>query len=423
MEYTFNCNNGDQLKFNVENNKVSTLNIVTTRNTLEFQINKVLGKSNAIVFDISNTSGKPLCLKIGKAGSIQMSNDVIAYVNEHKCDYAKIYYYQQHVTFDNEITFEDKYKFKQFDLLIMEKTNGGTLDSKLQKACNDCSLPLKTIKYLTIKLMKICTDLINNGYYYTDLKPANIGIVIKDNNIDFKLIDVDSICTKFDRLRTSYTNGRFKKFMNMVAVQYMNAFFTIISVMFNDKYKDICNEVLNYNRFISFMEYVSTNNDDKSIDEYSMQCSNYKYIILTFIINTLNDYSNKYKINTDVSYVINKFNDIVKFILDSIHLNHNEFNYFFIELCLTMFLIVFEDRINDNNYNAILYIIYNKYIQYVNTNTELSILDLRTIKNKIMDNMSPGAAFIKLMDNYNQSKCSNQQCSNIVDNMTEIFNI
>ena len=191
-------------------------------------------------------------------------------------------------------------------MLVMEKTDT-TLYDVMKIANIDQSFTLETINYLTYKLMKISIDLINNGYYYFDLKPANIGVIYDDDNNKtyFKLIDIDSISLNYS-VATSYTDGKFKLHMDKSTIQFVNALLTVIVVLFNNKYYDICDDMLSINEFDKLYDYI----EEKNIDNMILSCGNYKYVILTCINLILDDLINADSIEQYITYIID-YQDII----------------------------------------------------------------------------------------------------------------
>ena len=191
-----------------------------------FIVTKVIyNHNNSIILDVKY-NGISLCIKLGH---MNINENVINYVNSHSDDYVKVFYSIKYIHFDQPLNIYYR-NMIYFDMLVMEKTDT-TLYDVMKIANNDQSFTLETINYLTYKLMKISIDLINNGYYYFDLKPANIGVIYDDDNNKtyFKLIDIDSISLNYS-VATSYTDGKFKLHMDKSTIQFVNALLTVIVV-------------------------------------------------------------------------------------------------------------------------------------------------------------------------------------------------
>ena len=111
----------------------------------------------------------------------------------HSEDFTRIYYFQNNIELPAPIIFQatknpnKTREWQNFDLLLMEKTPY-TLDGILNKLPDNYHLSLNVLNCLLMSLIRMCNSMVEAGYYYTDLKPANIGIVKYNNVLTFKLI-------------------------------------------------------------------------------------------------------------------------------------------------------------------------------------------------------------------------------------------
>lgn len=310
------ANSNDTVKY-ITNNQV-TLTIVNgflkeaLIDNQIFKIGRVLGKSNAIVWHIdSSPADTPVCLKISAGGKTDLNNDKIQYINNHPNDFTKIYYFNSNVDFKSEFVLEGK-KFTTIDICILEEAQEtiGDFCKKLMYLNTDSSISY-TFSYNFIsvvlhRLLEIIGTLTKNGYYYTDLKPANIGVIDAGDHYEFKLIDVDSIFKdKKGILHTSYTTGSINNKLSLMHIQYLNIIFTIISLLFIDNASAMCSK--DYGQFrkgddmYTFMNWFS---------KQSVTCGEYKYILLIGTYMIIAQYFNTNTISIDM--IMTNYNKIIK---------------------------------------------------------------------------------------------------------------
>lgn len=368
--------------------------------------NVIYNHNNSIILDVKY-NGISLCIKLGH---MNISENVINYVNSHSDDYVKVFYSIKYIHFDQPLNIYYR-NITYFDMLVMEKTDT-TLYDVMKLANIDQSFNLDTINYLTYKLMKISIDLINNGYYYFDLKPANIGVIYDDDNNKtyFKLIDIDSISLNHS-VATSYTDGKFKLHMNKSTIQFVNAFLTVIVVLFNNKYYDICDDTLSINEFDKLYDYI----EQENIDSMLLSCGNYKYVILTCINLILDDLINADSIEQYITYIIDYQDIIFEHIIHLLNIkNYNqEYVNTFLRLCLIMYVIIIVNNKNDN-----IDIIDYEYMQ--DHKLFLYNDDFDFDENKLENNISFGKAMVNYMHTFNMSNCT-ENCENVFNIMKNIF--
>ena len=411
----------DKIVFKYENDNSLNLIKLVIGNTLKnVYILDVLGASNAFVYDIKMKNMPNVCLKLAPAGAISLDVDKINYINSHPDDYAHVYYFQQYIEVPEPFKIISKKnakktkEWKQFDLLIMEKTQY-TLDNIINKIEDDNCVSLKILDCLTDKLMSICNDLIESGYYYTDLKPANIGIVKDGNNFTFKLIDVDSLFRKTSHVTyTTYTYGDIQKKKNMVRIQYLSAIFTIIATLYNDNYNAMCST--DYGMIPSV--------DDKFIDyiqsfkgELPLKCSYYKMTLIIGTIELLKLFSDKNNNGiVDSLFITEYYNDLLEYIAGVLS-NHKggKIYYYISNLLLCMMYILYE-----RNVGMIPMFISEKF----NVNNKKCSFT----KDEMFDNfnISPyttvGLAIVNILYDIIEYNCNDEKCSNAVEYGNEIIN-
>ena len=277
-----------------------------------FKIGKVLGKSNAIVWHIaSSPADTPVCLKISAGGKTDLDNDKIQYINNHPNDFTKIYYFAPNIDFKSEFVLEGK-KFTTIDICILEEVQKTVSDfCNMLVNYNTRSSTTLTFSYNFIsivlhRLLQIIGTLTKSGYYYTDLKPANIGVINAGDHYEFKLIDVDSIFkNESGMLHTSYTTGFINNKISLMRMQYLNIIFTVISLLFVDNASAMCSK--DYGKFrkddfmYSFMNWF--NNTYTS-------CGEYKYILLVGTYMIIAKYFNTDSISIDM--IMAYYNKIIK---------------------------------------------------------------------------------------------------------------
>lgn len=304
----------DKFTLNVVDGSLKTLSF----NNKTFNIGKVLGKSNAIVWNIdsgrialnaSQTFNTPICLKISEGGKTELDDEKIKYINAHSKDFTRIYYFFPNVRFDSTVVLEDK-KFKTLDICILEK-----VDATVEDSCNyimnynysyspSITFSYNFINKVSNRLLEIIGSLVRSGYYYTDLKPANIGVVEIDNHYDFKLIDVDSIFKeRYDMINTLYTSGSINNNISLMRIQYLNIMFTIISLLFNDDGTTMCSK--DYGQFriedkmYSYMKWFNK----------KTRCGEYKYTLLIGTYMVMAQYFGTSKIT--VNMIMSSYDNIV----------------------------------------------------------------------------------------------------------------
>lgn len=306
----------DRIKY-ITNNHVtlkvvdgSLKEVLIGKQTLK--IGDVLGKSNAIVWHINSSPiNTPMCLKISAGGKTDLNKDKIQYINNHPNDFTKIYYFDPNIDFKSEFELEGK-KFTTIDICILDEVQKTVGDfCKMLMDYNSTSSISRTFSYNFIgsvlyRLVDIITTLNKSGYYYTDLKPANIGVIDVGDHFEFKLIDVDSIFKdESGMLHTSYTTGYINNNISLMRIQYLNIVFTIISLLFIDNGHEMCTK-----DFGQYRKDDKMYNLMKWFNKSSSYCGEYKYILLIGTYMIIQRYLNTTSISVEM--IISYYNKIIR---------------------------------------------------------------------------------------------------------------
>lgn len=372
-----------------------------------FKIGKVLGKSNAIVWHIdSSPADTPVCLKISAGGKTDLDNDKIKYINNHPNDFTKIYYFAPNIDLNSEIILEGK-KFTTIDICILEevqKTVGDFCNMLMNRNANSSTSYTFSYNFISVvlhRLLEIIGTLTKNGYYYTDLKPANIGVINAGDHYDFKLIDVDSIFKKESgMLHTSYTTGYINNKISLIRIQYLNIIFTIISLLFVDNASAMCSK--DYGKFRinntmnSFMSWFN--------DAYT-SCGEYKYILLmgTYMIIAQYIGTNNFNINM----IMERYNGIIDSINNVITGNRPSTYFAFIaKILVTMIVIIL---MPDESYFP------DMIPLFIDKPSNINIVPV-TYKNilntiSLLPHVSNGIIIVDYLHQYITQFCNDPQCS------------
>lgn len=306
----------DRIKY-ITNNQVtlkvvdgSLKEVLIGKQTLK--IGDVLGKSNAIVWHINSSPiNTPMCLKISAGGKTDLNKDKIQYINNHPNDFTKIYYFDPNIDFKSEFELEGK-KFTTIDICILDEVQKTVGDfCKMLMDYNSMNSISRTFSYNFIgtvlyRLVDIITTLNKSGYYYTDLKPANIGVIDVGDHFEFKLIDVDSIFKdESGMLHTSYTTGYINNNISLMRIQYLNIVFTIISLLFIDNGHEMCTK-----DFGQYRKDDKMYNLMKWFNKSSSYCGEYKYILLIGTYMIIQRYFNTTSISVEM--IISYYNKIIR---------------------------------------------------------------------------------------------------------------
>lgn len=405
------------------------LSIVTIGDRV-YNIGSVLGKSRALVFDIESSNlniHTHLCLKIAAHGDIVFNKKKLRYIHDNVNDFTDIYDYTADVTFDQNLIFNNIDLGKRVDICVLEK-----VDTTLDKLCEKLqtgeifsirAFSLKFLSYLTWRLIDIANNLIEHGLCYTDMKAANIGIIIRNNRLYVKLIDVDTI-DNIARLSTSTTSGRIAPKINIIRMQYLNIFFTIISLLFLDNGSQMCSN--KYNQFYhdtnmyNYMSWFDANyNKYKSwFNMNNDYCTQYKYALLVGTYKIIDDFGGTpYFTTQDIE---DYFNDLVHRVCDVIMnkgrcvLNENRCNivadesmnyyFLFIAQCLVVMVAIFKCP-PENVMNTV-----NHLYQAPYDNSIISLDDL--YDNVMLDaETSIGVSIVNILRKYAVGYCTDKTCS------------
>ena len=411
--FTVQRNKYDVVKY-ISNDQVSltivngSLKEILVDNQI-FKIGRVLGKSNAIVWHIdSSPADTPVCLKISAGGKTDLDNDKIKYINDHPEDFTKIYYFAPNVDLNSEIILEGK-KFTTIDICILEevqKTVGDICNMLMNRNANSSisyAFSCNFISAVLNRLLEIIGTLTKNGYYYTDLKPANIGVIDVGDHYDFKLIDVDSIFKEESgMLHTSYTTGYINNKISLMRIQYLNIIFTIISLLFVDNASAMCSK--DYSKF-------RINNTMNSLmnwfnDAYS-PCGEYKYILLmgTYMIIALYIGSENFSINMIMEYynrILNRINNVITGNRPSTYFG------FIAKILITMIVIIL---MPDESYLPDMIPLIIDKSPIVNT-VPVTYKNILT-KISLLPHVSNGLVIVDYLHQYITQFCDDSQCSSM----------
>lgn len=388
-----------------------------------YLIGQTIGKSNALVMDAypigethKNTKLPPLCLKIAEHGLIDLDDKKIQYINDHPDDFTRIYNYGSNVTFNTDIIF-DYFSFgKSIDICIMEKVS-----TTLSQVCKNVEtsqeqFSLRFLNFITQRLLAIINDLTEHGYYYIDLKPANIGLIDAGNHVSLKLIDVDSITDDTRHaLGTYYTSGKVSPNINITRLQYLNIFFTVISLLFFDHVHVMCSvdySKFNYDEAMRlYMNWFNPNNSkqhSKWLYSSEVNCVYYKYALLIGTYKIIENYLSKPDFS--MNEVLYDFNEIVKAVSNVITNNQDHKSYYFefIAQCLVVMFLIFLCSPKD------IPKLVNKYmkstlISYQSKDFEVANTSVKDIF--IEPQVLIGVSIVNAMRRYITSYCNDQSCN------------
>lgn len=347
----------DILDFDSEEKTISL-----THNDVEYDIKilDIIGSSITTIYNIViNGNITKYCLKLAPAGSLKLDDYKIDIINSNSDCFVKVLYFHPKIKLYEPFVLFDK-EWDDFDMLIVEKAN-----TTLETVCNSLKhyqyVNLTMIDCLIKKLLIISNLLIDNGYYYEDFKPSNIGIFNHENQSTFKLLDIESILRipnkqMFKNVKyTPYITGYISKksIDNIYRVQLLSIFFTVFAILFNNKHYLMCNPEfynigINENALNDLLTSIEKN---IIINDIPLKCSQYKYIIL------LSTYVFSYKYISDsmdsnqrVQLYIQNYdditNDISNYLSDG---NPNNYSIFIAKLMYSILLIILVYDSNINN--------------------------------------------------------------------------
>lgn len=320
-----------------------------------FNVGNVIGKSNALVMDVfpANVVLKDpsvsLCLKIAKHGLIDLNDEKIQYINTHGDDFTGVYEYGSNVRFDLDISIANISFGKVIDICIMEKVTTTLSQVCMRLQSTQQQFSFRFLNFVTQRLLEIINNLTAAGYYYTDLKPANVGLTIYGNQITIKLIDVDSISNDIHHvLSTYYTSGKVSPNINITRLQYLNIFFTVISLLFLDHAPVMCSvdySKFNYDQamrlYMNWFNPINSKQHSKWLSSSNVDCVYYKYALLIGTYKIIEDYFKTPDFT--MNDVLMNFNAIVKVVSNVITNNQDHKSYYFefIAQCLVVMFLIF----------------------------------------------------------------------------------
>lgn len=320
-----------------------------------FLIGNVIGKSNALVMDVFpinatlDNPNVPLCLKIAKHGLIDLNDEKIKYINAHEDDFTSVYEYAPNVRFDTDISIANVTFGKSIDICIMEKVTTTLNQVCMRLESSQEQFSFRFLNFVTQRLLEIINNLTAAGYYYTDLKPANIGLTLIGGQVVLKLIDIDSISNNIHQvLSTYYTSGGVSPNINIIRLQYLNIFFTVISLLFLDHAPVMCSvdySKFNYDQamrlYMNWFNPINSQQHSKWLRSSNVGCIYYKYALLIGTYKIIEDYLNKPDFT--MNDVLINFNEIVKTVSNVISLNQDHKSYYFeyIAQCLVVMFLIF----------------------------------------------------------------------------------
>lgn len=418
--YRWRNDNGQSIVFEYENNIAKRIELTYNNEKLVLNILDVLGASNAVVYNVETATRMPtkLCLKIAPSGTINLDENKIHYINSHSEDFTRIYYFQNNIELPAPIIFKATKKpnktreWQNFDLLLMEKTPY-TLDGILNKLPDNYHLSINVLNCLLMSLIRMCNNMVEAGYYYTDLKPANIGIVKYKNGLTFKLIDVDSLFNDYHYIHTEYTTGIIQRKYNFIRIQYLNMFFTVFAVLFNDKADVICANDFGISKINNnIVDFIS------NIDNYSLTCSHYKYTIIIGTISILQYLCNENNIDNLSANIINEYyNFMCEYVANYLSENQSSELFNFVScMCVAMVYIILQK----NSSNIIKFIHTNFNIE----NNEICyfLADESMYEQSIFPMITIGLGFVNIFYKIITKICNDDNCSNITYSGNLIYN-
>lgn len=320
-----------------------------------YNVGWLLGKSNAIVLDVApdfitlEDPSASMCLKIAKHGFIDLDEHKIKYINSHPDDFTHVYEFESHLIFNEQIIIDNINFGTDLDICIMEKVTATLHDTCKSIQGSPYNFSFRFINFVTQRLIEIVTNLVTAGYYYTDLKPGNIGIIVYGDQIVMKLIDVDSISRlSHQMLSTYYTAGGISPRLNIIRLQYLNVFFTVISLLFNDNPQIMCSadySKFNYDQAMRlYMNWFNPMNSQQHSDwlnSRSISCIYYKYALLVGVYKIIEVHLGP---DFRMEDVLNKFDEIVKVVSKVITNDQDHKSYYFeyIARCLVVMFLIFK---------------------------------------------------------------------------------
>lgn len=410
----------DRIKY-ITNNQVmlkvvdgSLKEVLIGKQTLK--IGDVLGKSNAIVWHINSSPiNTPMCLKISAGGKTDLNEDKIQYINNHPNDFTKIYYFDPNIDFKSEFELEGK-KFTTIDICILDEVQKTVGDfCKMLMDYNSMNSISRTFSYNFIgtvlyRLVDIITTLNKSGYYYTDLKPANIGVIDVGDHFEFKLIDVDSIFKdESGMLHTSYTTGYINNNISLMRIQYLNIVFTIISLLFIDNGHEMCTK-----DFGQYRKDDKMYNFMKWFNKSSSYCGEYKYILLIGTYMIIQRYFNTTSISVEM--IISYYNKIIKNVNKIITDNRpNDYFEFIAKVLVIMIAVILIQDVS---------LLPNIIPLFVNNGPTIPLVPVTN--NNILDtiNLQPhvsnGLMIVDYIHYYITQQCNDPECS-VMDTYGKYF--
>lgn len=356
-----------------------------------------------------------MCLKISAGGKTDLNNDKIQYINNHPNDFTKIYYFDPNIDFKSEFELEGK-KFTTIDICILDEVQKTVGDfCKMLMDYNSISSISRTFSYNFIgtvlyRLVDIITTLNKSGYYYTDLKPANIGVIDVGDHFEFKLIDVDSIFKdESGMLHTSYTTGYINNNISLMRIQYLNIVFTIISLLFIDNGHEMCTK-----DFGQYRKDDKMYNLMKWFNKSSSYCGEYKYILLIGTYMIIQRYFNTTSISVEM--IISYYNKIIRNVNKIITGNRpNDYFEFIAKVLVIMIAVILIQDVSLLP-NIIPLFVNNGPIIPLVPVTNKNILD--TIN--LQPHVSNGLTIVDYIHYYITQHCNDPECS-VMDTYGKYF--
>lgn len=442
---SFNSTNKKFINLTVDGNTLSTVTI----GNYQFNIGRMIGKSRAIMYEIESSNlgiNIPLCIKIAKHGNIVFNQRKLQHIAEYNNDFANVYYYFANVNFDTDLTLNGTKLGNSIDICVLEKTTT-TLDKLFEdlKGKNIFSVKafsFKFLSYLTWRLIKIANNLISRGLCYTDMKAENIGLSSDriNQHLYIKLIDVDTIDVAA-HTSTVTTSGRIAPNINIIRMQYLNIFFTIISLLFLDNSNHMCSNT--YSQYYvgsemhNYMNWFDATNNDIVYNSWlskptNVECIQYKYALLVGTYKIIDDFFGGNPRFT-LADIYNQYWDIVRRVCDVIlnkdrcRQDENGCNiitdvcdnreYFsFIAQCLVIMVAMFKCPPNavPEVVNKLLNAPYDNTFKSYNDLFDDVMLDAET---------SIGVSITNILRRYTVGYCTDEICSNLKEYGQTFLNI
>lgn len=238
------------LTYDSANKRFVSMVIHTTNdNDINIGFDGIIGYSNAIVYSATmmNADGstKNVAVKLSSMKD-NLTNDKIAFLNANGDVFTKIYYSFRGLYLGKQYVVEIDGRNRTKKFYFGYDENDDTLELPMyvyvmdiiDKTLNDLivyNCPAVISDNTACTLYAFLIDVIERltvaGFYYLDIKPENIGVLLSQSSPRFVMIDVDSIISVDDYNNfgiTTYTDGTFNSMSNLWQAQIFTALNTVL---------------------------------------------------------------------------------------------------------------------------------------------------------------------------------------------------